>query len=705
VLTARTRHILTASATSGLIAAALLVTPRAAAAPDPCATPPTPPTADAFVTCWDTSLTSAASSGSSSVALPLVDPSLYASSYNFTVQWGDGSSDTITTWNQAEATHTYAAPGRYWITITGDIDGFAFGGAPVKDAVKLIDVHQWGDLALGNTGNYFENAANMNFTATDAPDLSQTTSLNGAFLSATAFNSPIGHWDVSNVTSMYGTFVAAAAFNQPLAAWDVSNVQQMSMMFLDAVAFNQPLQAWDTSNVTSMLWMFFRASSFNNGGADLGSWDVSNVTVFANMFESAASFNADVAGWQIGTGVSMHSMFNSATSFNRNLAAWDMSGVTDISSMFANASAFNNGGQDLTWDGDLASVTNMNSTFAAATSFNQPIGEWDVSAVTNMGQMFAGAGSFSRDLSGWGPTSVVAGASGGMNGMLDNSGLTTAQYDALLNSWAGQNLASGLTLGASSLAYSYAASTAREGALAGALGWTINDLGLVQAGARTMQGPDTLYGRSSPPFAVTFTNEGTADISLASPGVTISGTDAAAFSVAVDSCSGATVPAAGSCIVTVIFTPTRVGLQEASVRFASANPGVDPGWVSAGIAGMGVAPDPRDDVQPVSPSNPSVTYPDVSDRMSWRRSRAPVLAVGQGSAVSPQVTGLPANARLRTRVRLGGEWMAIGSSRSDARGDAAVHPFTVLEPGRYLMRVSVVGGRDWYLKVRTPAPP
>ena len=59
-------------------------------------------TADPFITTWDTTKTSAGSSTSTQVKLPLVS----AGTYNFTVSWGDGSQSTITAWNQAEVTHT-----------------------------------------------------------------------------------------------------------------------------------------------------------------------------------------------------------------------------------------------------------------------------------------------------------------------------------------------------------------------------------------------------------------------------------------------------------------------------------------------------------------------------------------------------------------------------------------------------------------------
>jgi len=43
--------------------------------------------------------------------------------YSFVVNWGDGSSNTTTSWNQLEVTDEYASPGVKTIDISGTIDG------------------------------------------------------------------------------------------------------------------------------------------------------------------------------------------------------------------------------------------------------------------------------------------------------------------------------------------------------------------------------------------------------------------------------------------------------------------------------------------------------------------------------------------------------------------------------------------------------
>ena len=179
-----------------------------------------------------------AGSATKTFVLPLVNDG----SLNFTVDWGDSSSDTITAYNDPETTHIYSSTGTYTIKMTGTIRGwdFASGG----DKLKILNISQWGDFNITQQG-IFMGCANLTSNATDAPTIG-TTDLTQTFNGCTALNGGLAGWDVSSVTSMYSMFFGCAALDADLSSWDVGEVTNMYQMFSGANAFNNTsLNNWD----------------------------------------------------------------------------------------------------------------------------------------------------------------------------------------------------------------------------------------------------------------------------------------------------------------------------------------------------------------------------------------------------------------------------------------------------------------------------
>ena len=329
-----------------------------------------------FVTTWKTT------GASETITIP--------GTGTYTVDWGDGSNPTT---HASYATHTYASPGNYAVSISGDFERISLGGS-VPNAKKLLSIDQWGDIAWTTMRGAFHQARFMVYNATDAPDLSRVTDMGSMFTNAASFNGNITNWDTSSVTDMGGMFTGAHAFNQPLD-WNTTSVTDMGRMFTNARAFNQPLD-WDTSSVTDMGDMFATAVSFNG---NITNWNTSSVTDMRGMFGAASSLDQPL-DWDTSSVTDMNSMFLSATSFDQPLD-WDTTSVTDMNSMFLSATSFD---QPLDWD--TTSVTDMNSMFLSATSFDQPL-DWDTTSVTDMGAMFYNAISFNGNITNWDTSSVT----------------------------------------------------------------------------------------------------------------------------------------------------------------------------------------------------------------------------------------------------------------------------------------------------------
>jgi len=194
-------------------------------------------TSGVFMSRWNTGNTGA--SGDGQIKLPLEN----GGNYNFVVDWGDGSIDTITSWDSPAATHTYPVSGGWVIGISGTIEGFRFNNE--GDRVKLLEVQQWGPLRLGNSGGYFYGAVLLQITATDNLDFTGTTDLSFAFANCSTLTTipNLENWDLSNVTNMQSLFQNAVSFNQDLSAWNISNVTNMTDMLSSVTLSNENYEA------------------------------------------------------------------------------------------------------------------------------------------------------------------------------------------------------------------------------------------------------------------------------------------------------------------------------------------------------------------------------------------------------------------------------------------------------------------------------
>ena len=87
-----------------------------------------------------------------------------------------------------------------------------------------------------------------------------------------------------------------------------------------------------------------------------------------------------------------------------------------------------------------------------------------------MSLMFSGASDFDQDLGNWNIGNVT-----NMANMLDQTSLSTDNYDSTLIGWSGQTVQQDVTLGASGLTYCLGSDS--RNSLTTTNGWTIGDSG------------------------------------------------------------------------------------------------------------------------------------------------------------------------------------------------------------------------------------
>ncbi len=389
--------------------------------------------------------------------------------YNYTVSW--------------QSLTTPAFNG----SVSGQTGNYVISNVPANDTIEvkisgvfphfymrygdqrnfLTKVTQWGDNQWQDMSWAFEGCEKLILTATDTPDLTAVTSMEGMFSGCKMFNQPINDWDVSNVTNMNDLFSSDSLFNQPLNTWNVSNVTKINDMFSGALAFNQPLNSWDVSNITTMKMVFAGAISFNQ---PLANWDVSQVTNMYGMFNEATAFNEPLNSWDVSNVINMERMFLNAAVFDQPIGSWNVSNVLRTNEMFLNAIAFN---QPIdSWD--VSSVEYMYEMFRGAIAFNQALNNWDVSNVTSMNMMFYGASAFNQAINNWDISNVID-----MTDMLSGAiSLSYCHYDDALIAWKSlPNVPTNISFGAVGVKYSMKGQNSRN-LLNTYHNWTLIDDGI-----------------------------------------------------------------------------------------------------------------------------------------------------------------------------------------------------------------------------------
>ena len=237
------------------------------------------------------------------LVLPLVD----GYSYDFTVDWGDGTADEVNGYSDSVA-HTYASADTYTVTISGLLQAWSFSSSRQKDRDKLLAVPNLGNVGWVSLSYAFADCKNLTETAGGSTD--GVTNMSNMFRGATTVIPDTSGWDTSNVTDMSGMFAWATQANPDVSGWNTSKVTTMWEMFSFAYTANPDVSSWDTSSVTDMSFMFYHTRVAQ---PDVHNWDVSKVRNMKGMFGGTAIANPDMSNWNFFSIVAMHRMFEEAT--------------------------------------------------------------------------------------------------------------------------------------------------------------------------------------------------------------------------------------------------------------------------------------------------------------------------------------------------------------------------------------------------------
>ncbi len=334
---------------------------------------------------------------------------------NMTVNWGDGTTDIITTYNQAELEHTYLADGIYQITLDGSFHSIYFNDSSntYPHSAKVLSIDQWGGNEWQTLSRAFSGCLNMVGSYTDTPNTSNAIEMDETFHSCALFNGLV-EFDMSSVTTIFRMFQGCTNFNQPIN-FTAPNLTYIQQTFSGCINFNQPVNITSGAN-TSLYQTFYKCNNFNNS---ITLSNTSSVTTMGAMFYQCTNFNQPVT--------------------------FDTTSVEDMSNMFYQCTNFTS----LVTFNDTSQVKVFDNMFRQCTNFDQDISSWSILSLNGFSQS--------------------------ANFMLYLTSFSTTNYDSLLVAWDNYGTSGSYLRGTPAQYSAGAPATARANMVS--RGWNITDGG------------------------------------------------------------------------------------------------------------------------------------------------------------------------------------------------------------------------------------
>ena len=253
--------------------------------------------------------------------------------FDAVIDWGDGSTSEITTYNDADLAHEYADAADHTIRISGTFPNIYFN--KVGDKLKLKEVVNLGKVGWTKFNRAFRGCTNLiSFTAGNC-DTSLVDNMSYMFdgvgctdLDLTAFNTS----SVTDMSNMFYLAVDLATLN--VSSFDTSAVtgagfaamfeECHSILALDLSSFNTELS-------TSMATMFHRCTVLHT--VDATSFNTAAVTTMYKMIRLCPALTLmDLSGFNTALVENMELMLNTCGLTDPEIDGWDIESVTNFTS-------------------------------------------------------------------------------------------------------------------------------------------------------------------------------------------------------------------------------------------------------------------------------------------------------------------------------------------------------------------------------------
>ena len=217
--------------------------------------------------------------------------------FNAGIEWGDGSVSTVTSYNDASLTHTYATAGDHLIRIRGSFPNIRFNNT--GDKLKVKSVENLGTVGWTKLEKAFRGCTNMTSFTAGTTDTSSVTNMIEMFRDCTSITSlNVSSFNTSSVTVFSSMFRSCTS----LTSLDVTNFDTSS-----------------ASGANGIQAMFYQCSSLTS--LDVSNFDTSSATNFSSVFRQLTLTSLDVSNFDTSSATYMGYMFTDSN----NLTSLDLS--------------------------------------------------------------------------------------------------------------------------------------------------------------------------------------------------------------------------------------------------------------------------------------------------------------------------------------------------------------------------------------------